>query len=318
DEKSDSVPMHGEVFVIGESQDGKLIVAGLLEDKTEIVLLAVTAQGEQKPQIIASADTGLLYFDAVSPYSSKAGEEGVQFVCSGTSRSEQAGSDVVLCRLEGSVLTVPVRIPIHKNAGIEFLASGDLDGDGQGEILAGADDHSREFGGFSMITVWQLSGKEAKKLTESAGHDMLSGMAAGDFDGDGKTEIAMAERVSDLNLYRYVKGKIERDPEAGARIGEPAGMGGDEPLLVRRRMGTQRADELIILDRARRLLLRSRLAHGRFAAPEVLVTFAPEVYAYSLQSPGPQRDGRPEKLFIGVRVKETDADGEVTKCLVYE
>lgn len=113
--------------------------------------------------------------------------------------------------------------------GRKLAGPGDIDGDGYADLLAGASGAVTAFHGSSVgleTTPWQeLRGVGGYANTFAAGSDI---------DGDGRPDVAVADRSDDgsVHLYRGTAAGLEvfmtlTNRELGDTFGEEVGMGGD-------------------------------------------------------------------------------------------
>ncbi|MGW3656310.1 FG-GAP-like repeat-containing protein [Streptomyces sp. NPDC005151] len=90
-----------------------------------------------------------------------------------------------------------------------MITAGDLNGDGYADLAVGApgEDVGSDVDGGSVTILWGgsggLSGGTTVKDPSAAGHDKFGGIvAAGDYNGDGKADLAISSDQNTVDIYR--------------------------------------------------------------------------------------------------------------------
>ncbi len=132
---------------------------------------------------------------------------------------------IVAARLEGDELASTV-YPIEKGSSYRGIAVGDMDGDGNNEVVYYRKDKVGEEYWEGSLVMARVEGGELKTLGESNGHRMVGSIAIADFDGDNQREVAVLEghglgkneeiyeRAPHLAAYSWVDGQWAKEPKA--------------------------------------------------------------------------------------------------------
>lgn len=122
---------------------------------------------------------------------------GAVYLVTGSSAGKASLADAT-AKLVGEVPT--------SGAGFDFLAPGDLNGDGQPDLLVGAAGYDGILGneGAVYVALGPFSGESSlgdahARLVGSEAGDQLGDVASGDLDGDGSPEILLGARWADPN-----------------------------------------------------------------------------------------------------------------------